>query len=96
MAYHVTTNTTNTPFSNDVLLLSLIVCATGAGTAWTITVKYKEATPKTIYSATIAVGTTNIALTDIGGAYMAGGVDIVTAGTTPGTLDVWVAAARLT
>lgn len=94
-SFHVTTNTTNTPWAGNVLLLSLVVCCTGAGTAWTIQVKSKESTPKILYSATLATGTAiPIALTDCGGIEM-DGVDIVTAGTTPGTLDVWASALRL-
>ena len=95
-SYHVTTNATNTPWAGSVLLMSLAVCVTGAGTSWTITVQNKEATPKIIYKATVAVGTTvPVALTDAGGLEMTGGIDIITAGTTPGTLDVFATVLRL-
>lgn len=95
-SYHVTTNVTNTPWAGSVGLLSLVICTTGAGTTWVITVKSKEATPKIIYQATVAAGTVvPIALTDAGFIEMIGGIDIVTSGATPGVLDVWATVLRL-
>lgn len=94
-SYHLTTNTTNTPWPGTARVLSLIVTVTTAGTSWVITVKNKEGTPKVLYNATAAVGTFVLALTDSGGVDMDGGVDIVTSGTTPGVADVFISAIRM-
>jgi hypothetical protein len=92
-ASHVTSNTTTTPVASTAYLYSLVLCVTGAGTAWTVVVKNKEATPKTIYSATLAVGTTVVLNLDCP-VLMTSGIDIVTAGTAAGTLDVFTTYAQ--
>jgi len=95
-SFHLTTNTTSTPWSTGVMLLSLVICVTAAGTTWNVTVKNKEGTAKTIYSqATVVAGTTVLSFTDLGGVEMTGGIDILTSNGTPGSMDVFVTAMRL-
>jgi len=83
-----TTVTSSTAYVNTVQ-----VTVSGAGSAWTITIRSKEATPKILYSATAAVGSftpVNVQI-PIG---LVSGIDIVTAGTTPGTADIWITYAQ--
>lgn len=92
---HVTTNTTNTLWNGSVLLLSLVVCASAAGTTWAVTVQTKESTPKIIYKLSpITAGTFSLDLA-LGGVEMTAGIDVITSGTTPGVLDVWASALKL-
>jgi hypothetical protein len=86
---HVTTNATATPTSSTAYVYTVTVAVSNAGSAWVITIKSKEATPKILYSATAAVGTTTpiSAQVPIG---LTSGIDIVTTGTTPGTADIWI------
>ena len=60
-----------------------------AGSAWTITIRSKEATPKILYTATAVVGsfTPVDVQVPIG---VTSGIDIITAGTTPGVADIWI------
>jgi hypothetical protein len=85
----VTTNATTTVTSSTAYVYTVTVSVSGAGSAWTITIRSKEGTPKILYTATAAVGTTTpiSAEVPIG---LNSGIDIVTAGTTPGTADIWI------
>jgi hypothetical protein len=85
----VTTNATTTVIGSTAYVYTVTVSVSGAGSAWTITIRSKEATPKILYTATAAVGTTTpiSAEVPIG---LNSGIDIVTAGTTPGTADIWI------
>lgn len=85
----VTTNATTTVTSSTAYVYTVTVAVSGAGSAWVITIRSKEGTPKILYSATAAVGTTTpiSAEVPIG---LASGIDIVTTGTTPGTADIWI------
>lgn len=90
-AYHITTNTTNTPVSQTARLATLVIQVSNAGTSWVLQVKTKEGTPKILYNWVTAtgVGNFNVAL-DVG-VLMTSGIDIVTSGTTPGVADVFIA-----
>jgi hypothetical protein len=85
----VTTNATATVTSTTAYVYTVTVAVSGAGSAWVITIRSKEGTPKILYSATAAVGTTTpiSAEVPIG---LVSGIDIVTTGTTPGTADIWI------
>lgn len=84
---HVTTKTTITPVATTVRLNTAVICVSGAGSSWTITIQDKG-TPKILYSATAVAGTTVIALPV--GIQMTGGIDIVSGGSTAGTADIWL------
>jgi hypothetical protein len=85
---HITTSATTTVVASTAYVYTVTVSVTGAGTGWTITIRSKEGTPKILYSATAAVGTTTpiSAEVPIG---LTSGIDIVTAGTA-GVADVWI------
>jgi hypothetical protein len=85
---HITTSATTTVVASTAYVYTVTVAVSNAGTAWTITIRSKEGTPKILYSATAAVGTTTpiSAEVPIG---LTSGIDIVTAGTA-GVADVWV------
>lgn len=90
-SYVITTNSTNTPWTKNVSLLSFTFSAVGAvGSAWIITIQDKAGTPVQIYSKTIAVGDNIVvaAYTDAGGLEMSGGIDIITSGTAAGAVHV--------
>jgi hypothetical protein len=85
---HITTSATTTVVASTAYVYTVTVAVSNAGTAWTITIRSKEGTPKILYSATAAVGTTTpiSAEVPIG---LTSGIDIVTAGTA-GVADVWI------
>jgi hypothetical protein len=83
---HITTKTTTNVTTSSCVLYTLVINVSGAGTSWTISVQDKATTPQIVYAATVATGTTVIALPI--GIKMDSGIDIVTAGTTAGTMDV--------
>jgi hypothetical protein len=87
-ANHITTKTTTTPVSATVVLHTIVVNVSGAGTSWTLSIQNKETTAKVVYAATVTTGTTVIALPV--GIVMTSGIDIVTAGSTAGTMDVFL------
>ena len=89
-AYHITTKATTHVMTKTCTFYTAIITVTGAGTSWTITLQDLSTTPKTIYTATVAAGTTVIALPV--GILCTGGIDLVSAGTTAGTADVFVTA----
>jgi len=85
----VTTNATTTVIGSTAYVYTVTVAVSGAGSAWVITIRSKEGTPKILYQATAALGTTTpiSAEVPIG---LTSGIDIVTSGTTPGTADIWI------
>jgi hypothetical protein len=86
---HVTTNATATPTSTTAYVYTVTVAVSNAGSAWVIKIQSKEGTPKILYQATAAVGTTTpiSAEVPIG---LTSGIDIITSGTTPGVADIWI------
>lgn len=90
--YHITTNTTNTPVTSNIRLYGITYNCSNAGTAWTLTVKDKQGTPAIVLATgSLTQSTTPVTTTiPIPGILLTGGVDIVTAGTTPGVLDLWL------
>jgi flagellar capping protein FliD len=86
---HLTTNATTTVIGSTAYVYTVTVAVSGAGSAWLITIRSKEGTPKILYQATAAVGTSTpiSAEVPIG---LTSGIDIVTSGTTPGTADIWI------
>jgi hypothetical protein len=87
---HITTNTTTTPTSATAYIATLQITCTNAGTTETIVVRNKEGTPKVLYqSGTLAVGNV-ITMSWDPAIVMTSGIDIVTAGTAPATVDVFI------
>ena len=86
---HATTNATATVTSATAYVYTVQVVVSNAGSAWTITVRSKEATPKILYTATAVAGsfTPVDVQVPIG---VTSGIDIITAGTTPGVADIWI------
>ncbi|HEX3108112.1 MAG TPA: hypothetical protein VHU41_03380 [Thermoanaerobaculia bacterium] len=88
-AAHITTKTTTTPTASTAYISSITICVSGAGTSWSISVQNKEATPKIYYTvSSVALGTTTFNFTEP--ILATSGIDIVTAGTTAGTMDVFI------
>jgi hypothetical protein len=85
---HITTNATNTVATSTSYVQTLVIACTNAGTAWTIKVQSKEATPTVLYSGTLALGTITPVAVQVPGVISGSGIDIITAGTTPGVVDV--------
>ena len=85
---HITTSATTTVVASTAYVYTVTVAVSAPGTGWTITIRSKEATPKILYTATAAAGTTTpiSAEVPIG---LTSGIDIVTAGTA-GVADVWI------
>jgi hypothetical protein len=85
---HITTSASTTVTSATAYVYTVTIAVTNAGTGWTITIRSKEGTPKILYTATAAIGTTTpiSAEVPIG---LTSGIDIVTAGTA-GVADVWI------
>lgn len=86
---HITSKTTTTITSSTAYVQSIVINVSGAGSSQTLTIQDKEATPKILYSTTIAVGNSQ-PITLQAPVVMTSGIDIVTAGTTAGTQDVFV------
>lgn len=92
-ANHITSKTTTTPTSSTAYISSIVISCTGAGTAWTLAIKDKQATPLTLVPAfTLAVPTTGlpVIISFVEPLIMTSGIDIITAGTTAGTVDVFI------
>lgn len=98
----ITTNGTTTLVPSSCALVQLVISCSNAGTAWTLKIQDKSGSPAIIVAPfTLAVAANgqpaiipfaSLARDFIGaprGIRMQGGIDIVTAGTTPGVLDVW-------
>lgn len=97
-SFIISANSTNTPWTTSVQLLSLTFSAVGAvGSAWVITIQDKSGTPVQIYSKTLAVNDNIVvaAYTDLGGLEMTNGMDIILSGTAAGAVHVKVNAMRL-
>jgi hypothetical protein len=86
---HLTTNATAVVTSTTAYVNTVQVSVTNAGSAWVITIRSKEGTPKVLYQATAAVGSTTPVNATVP-IQSASGIDIVTSGTTPGVADVWI------
>lgn len=84
----VTTNVT----AATAYVQSIVIACSAAGSSWTLTIQNKEATAKILVPAmTLTVPTTGpIAIQFQEPILMTSGIDIVTAGTTAGTVDVYV------
>lgn len=90
--YHITAKETNTVVATGARLYNVVYNVSGAGTAWTLTIQDKQGTPA-ILAATgsLSASTVPVSLTiPQPGVFMSGGIDIVTGGTTAGTLDLWI------
>jgi len=87
---HITTKTTTHIVTSTVGLNTLIINVSNAGTTWTVSVQdVTPTTPRILYAGTVATGTVVIELPV--GIQMLNGIDIVTAGSTAGVMDVWYA-----
>jgi hypothetical protein len=89
-ASRITTNTTTTVTAATAYVTSIVIVVSGAGSAWTVKVQNKEGTPKILYPATTAVLGASTPVAVEHPILATSGIDIVTAGTTPGTVDVFV------
>jgi hypothetical protein len=89
-ASHITTKTTTTPVASTCYVSAIAISVTGAGSAQTLVIQNKEATPKVLYTAGAAIAVGNTYINFAEPMLMTSGVDIVTAGTTAGTQDVFV------
>lgn len=86
---HKTDKATATPTAATAYVSSIAISVTGAGTSWSLNIKDKQATPLTLYTAaSVAVGNTYISFAEP--VVMTSGIDVTTAGTTAGTMDVFV------
>ena len=89
-ASHITTNTTTTVTSSTAYVTSIAVSVSAVGTTEVLKIQDKSGTPKVIYQqgSPLVAGT----VTPINGGplIMTGGIDIVTSGGGPATLDVWI------
>lgn len=91
-AAHITTSTTTTPTSSDAWVTSITIMVITAGTTSTITVQDKGGTPKKLVNlfSTAALSTTGpLVLNFQTPVLMSSGIDIITAGATPATVDVF-------
>jgi hypothetical protein len=89
-ASHITSKTTTTPVASTCYVSSIAISVTGAGSSQTLVIQNKEATPKVLYTAGTAIAIGNTYLNFAEPILMTSGIDIVTAGTTAGTQDVFV------
>jgi hypothetical protein len=89
-ASHITSKTTTTPVASTCYVSALAISVTGAGTSQTLVIQNKEATPKVLYTAGAAIAVGNNYLNFAEPILMTSGIDIVTAGTTAGTQDVFI------
>ncbi len=89
-ASHITSKTTTTPVASTCYVSSIAISVTGAGSSQTLVIQNKEATPKVLYTAGAAIVVGNNYLNFAEPMLMTSGIDIVTAGTTAGTQDVFV------
>lgn len=87
----ITTKTTTTLIAASVYLRRLVISCSIAGTAWTLQIQDKASAPKIWVPAfTLTVPATGLPtiITFDDPIPMTGGIDIVTAGTTAGVVDV--------
>ncbi len=89
-ASHITSNTTTTITSSTAYVSSLVITCTGVGTTETIVIRNKEGTPKVLYqSPTLTLGTvTPLPLAEP--IIATSGIDIITAGVSAATVDVFI------
>jgi hypothetical protein len=92
---HITTNATTIITAATAFIEQIVIVCSNAGTAWALRVQNREGTPKILIPAfTLAVPTDGKPIVH----YfeeplpMEAGIEIVTAGTTPGIVDVWTTA----
>jgi hypothetical protein len=85
---HITTSATTTVVATTAYVYTVQVAVSNAGTGWTITIRSKEATPKILYTATAAVGSTMVITAEVP-IGLTSGIDIITAGTA-GVADIWI------
>ena len=93
VANHITTNTTTTVPTppSTIRLKQIVLNVTGTPSAWVVKIQDKGATPKVVYTNTFNAATTTTIVVSFGdGIVCVGGVDIITSGTTPGILDIWL------
>ena len=92
-AGRITTKTTTTITAATAYVSELVIVCSAAGTSVTLVVQNKEGTPKILVpSFTLAVptnGNPNVVMRFSEPILMTSGIDIVTAGTTMGTVDVY-------
>ncbi len=92
-ANHITAKTTTTPTAATAYVSAIAIACSAAGTAWTMVIQNKEGTPKILVpSFTLTVPTTGlpVILQFAEPILMTSGIDIVTGGTTAGTVDVFI------
>lgn len=90
---HITAKTTTTPTSATAYVSAIVIACSGAGTAWTMIIRDKQGTPAILVpSFTLTVPSTGspIILQFAEPIIMTSGIDIVTGGTTAGTVDVFI------
>jgi hypothetical protein len=88
---HITTNATTTVTSSTAYISSVVVSVTAIGTTETLKIQNKEGTAKIIYQqgSPLALGTVT-PVNGVSPVVMTSGIDIVTSGSGPATLDVWI------
>ena len=88
---HITAKGTVNIASESVVVSQIVFLCTGAGTAWTLAILDKASTPRTWFGPFTLVipadGKPVVMFYDVP-LYMEGGIDVITAGTTPGILDI--------
>jgi len=91
-ANHLAANGTTTLTAADAWISTSAVTVDVIGTASTITIQDKSATPKKLVNglSTTTLSTAPTSLSFPQPVLMTGGIDVVTAGTVAGTEDVWV------
>ncbi len=91
-ATRITSKATTTPTAATAYVSVITFACSAAGTAWTFVVQNKEATPKILVpSITLTVPTTGAVIMQFNEpVLMTSGIDIVTGGTTAGTVDVFI------
>lgn len=92
-ASRITSKTTTTVTASTAYVSAIAIACSAAGTSWTLVIQNKEGTPKILVpSFTLTVPTTGlpVILQFAEPILMTSGIDIVTGGTTAGTVDVFV------
>lgn len=91
-ANRITSKTTTTPTAATAYISAITIACSAAGTAWTLVIQNKEGTPKILIpSITLTVPTTGPIIFQFAEPIlMTSGIDVVTGGTTAGTVDVFV------
>lgn len=85
----LTTKATTTITSATAYLTSLVICVSAVGSAMSITVQDKSATPIIVYYIASAVAGTTQPVMVMTPIKMTSGIDIIIGGTTAGTVNVW-------